>query len=346
MLLFQAYAEPERKKKRETEHPEEAQPFAVLAPQSKSIDILEADDRFASQIAAATKAFSKKGVSDFMSTLTPGAQNAIYASSFAWGYENAARYLKGAMKQEEVKNAADTEERSKAVVESMQRQANADGVGKNVERSSFVFSYYNEDMKETQAQAVSSEAVSERQKHEEKEKERTQLQTLMPLSAREAAGITVAEGNMNAANLYLSESQAELERRKAEEKGERLARLVVVKPHEQRAKAAGEKDAVEVALERKEELAESYLEVEKRLSAAVDKLDALAKDDPASLQEIVDGLPLELRRKLSRKELSKRVLLRRQLVKWLAFARGGRRSVASLTLDRLKKIVSLSSLFR
>jgi hypothetical protein len=109
---------------------------------------------------------SDKSVSDFMATLTPGAQNAIRAYSFAWGYENAIKHVKNAMKLDEVKNAAVTAERSRAVVESLQEQG---GRQKSSEISRFAWSYYNEDMKESQAQSGRSEAMSERSKTEQQE---------------------------------------------------------------------------------------------------------------------------------------------------------------------------------
>jgi len=122
MFIFQTYAD---KKDSEGDH-EENKRFGMKV--GKSVDFLAAamampDEQFAGALVSIDKAFKARGISDFMGTLTPGAQNAIYASSFVWGYENAAKYVQNAMKLDEVKNAANEAERSKIVVESVQQQA-------------------------------------------------------------------------------------------------------------------------------------------------------------------------------------------------------------------------------
>lgn len=69
-------------------------------------------DSVAAEMLSPQAVSKDKDVSDFVSTLTPGAQNAIRAASFAWGYENASKYVKNAMKLDEVKNADNADRKS------------------------------------------------------------------------------------------------------------------------------------------------------------------------------------------------------------------------------------------
>ena len=85
MFIFQAQAE----KKEGGSDTEENKRFGMKV--GKSADFLAAamampDEQFAGALTSIDRAFKARGISAFMNTLTPGAQNAIYASSFVWGY--------------------------------------------------------------------------------------------------------------------------------------------------------------------------------------------------------------------------------------------------------------------
>lgn len=360
MLVFQVYAEPEEKKRKPGDHPPDHLPFGMRAPSDKEPSILPmGEEHFVSVMASVEKSLSKREISTFMNTLTPGAQNAIYASSFVWGYENASRYLKNAMKLEEVKNAADSEERSKLVIENMTKQADAH-TEKNVEGSTAVWSYYNEDMKEAQAISAKSETISQKEKIGDKEKEK-ETQTQVPVNAHEAVGLSVVQESANPALIYCANAHEEIQKQQEAVKKDEMARLVeegkvravaigkdearAVEKQEGRSRAH---EAIDAALERRKELTQEYLEVEKELKAAVDRLDALARDDKENVDKVASMLPKELSVYLRARErqFAKRLLLRKQLVRWIASARSGRKAVLTLPLDKLKKMVGLSSLFR
>lgn len=352
MFIFQLYMEEEESaKKKRGDHPADHTPFAMKAGKGGS-ELLHNDEHFVSVMASVEKSLSKKDISDFMGTLTPGAQNAIYAASFVWGYENAARYLKNAMKVGEVKNAADSEERSKAVIESMQAQAEK-GVEKSKDVSTSVASYYNEDMKETQAVASKSESISQKDKNEEKEKEREQ-QAQIPQNAHEAVGLSVVHGSATPSILYCANAQAEAEQQKQvkaiEAKRESMARLVEAKGGKAgKAEAAGSEGgeaAMDLALERRKEVADEYLRVEAKIMGAIDKLDALS-GEKVNVERLSELLPDELCAYLRRnsRKFAKKAAMRKQLIKWLTASRACRKSVSLLPLDKLKKMVGLSSLF-
>ncbi|MFA6213959.1 MAG: hypothetical protein WC717_01645 [Candidatus Micrarchaeia archaeon] len=189
MFIFQAYAE-----KKESGSEEENRRFGMKV--GKKADFLAAamampDEQFSGALVSIEKTFRAKGISEFMNTLTPGAQNAIYASSFVWGYENAAKYVQNAMKLDEVKNAANESERSKAVVESVQQQAS--GETTNKQASTFAWGYYNEDMKQTQAQSGVSETVTDKEKTKEQMQQQSGI--VMPLNAAEAVSMGVLHGS-------------------------------------------------------------------------------------------------------------------------------------------------------
>ena len=376
MFIFQAYAAKEEEKG-ETDNT----PLGIRVRRLNeflSAKLLDSED-FANAMKQADRLYQNKDLANFISSLTPGAQNAIHAASFAWGYENAAKYVTNAMRLDEVKNAADPMEKSNVVVQSMQNQAQADGQHEKItETSKFAWSYYNEDMKQSQAQATVSEAISEKESMPEREKQQQQLQ--LPVTPADAVSLGIAQNSDHPALIYcaLAAQQAEeqQELRIVAQKKEEMARLVTLKQtgqkiseekhaeqqrlEEKQAQDAklldGQKieaakfsqEAVQIALERKKELEEEYLKVEQQLRAAVDRLDALSRDDREKAEKIAAMLPSELSRHLLlRKErFAKRAALKKQLLKWIAVSKKSRKALLSMPLDRLRKLVDLSSLFR
>jgi len=126
MFLLQVFAE-KRKREEDSERDEDSKRFGMKLRKLQQFlaahlegapipaDAIEVKEAFA----AAEKLFIKDGLSDALSTLTPGAQNAIKAGSFLWGYENAAKYLKNAMKLAEQKGISGIEEKSREVLGSV-----------------------------------------------------------------------------------------------------------------------------------------------------------------------------------------------------------------------------------
>jgi len=293
------------------------------------------------------KMLSDRELSDFLPTLTPGAQNAIYAASFAWGYENAAKCVKGVMKSEEVKNALEGEDKSRAVMESMKSQAHSSQSETQREVSSFVWSYYNEGLKESQAHGSKSEHMTS--------KAATEQQAIAtPLSAREAASLSVSFEAHAPALLYCAAAQQaaeeEKERHIIEAKRSELVRIIT---NRQEKAAAGakvkvEEEAEKIALERREGLVREYEKIERDLKEAVKALDAFSGTNFERFKRVCDMLPEELALALLAKEkgFERRGALRAQLVKWIAFARKGKRQISSISAGRLLKLAALSSLLR
>ena len=351
MFIFQAYAE-----KRDGDS-EEDKRFGMKI--KKTGEFLSAalampDEQFAGALVSIEKTFKAKGISDFMNTLTPGAQNAIYASSFVWGYENAAKYVQNAMKLDEVKNAANEAERSKVVIENVQQQAS--GETKVKAATTFAWGYYNDDMKQSQAQSGSSETLTEK----EKTKEETQQQSgiVMPLNAAEAVSMGIAHSSVAPEMLYCSASgeavQGMHEAKEEEEKRERLERMEGIRPGQPRIIALtpermkAENEVMREAEKRQAELVSEHAEAERKLEAALDRLDTFKRDEPANAKKIAAMLPSELARAIlsGSGKYAKRKALRKKLENWLAFSRSGKSAISTMSLGRLLKVVSLSSLLK
>lgn len=345
MFLFQMQAE----KKEEDEKDErrlgmKAKRAIGEAASENSLSVLA--DGYSSMLQGLLK---DKDVSDFITTLTPGAQNAIRASSFAWGYENAAKYVKNAMKLDEVKNAADAQERSRAVIESVQQQA---GGQKTSEVSKFVWSYYNEDMKESQAQAGRSETLSQHDKQAEAE----QLQ--FPQTAGQAVALSVASHSHTPALLYCADAanvvQQQHESELSAEKREELSRLVSADEKSRAGeRAIGHEDARRrleeanrLALERQQMLLREYENLEKQLSDAAKMMESFNGERRELEEKLSAKLPGTFAHELLSKQLRSKKAALAEIHKWLAFCSEGKKSLLAMPSSKLLKIVSLSSLLR
>ena len=357
MLAFQTYAE---KKESDSEH-EENKRFGMKV--GRGADFLAAamampDEQFSGALESIEKTFKSKGISAFMNTLTPGAQNAIYASSFVWGYENAAKYVQNAMKLDEVKNAANEAERSKVVVESVQQQAS--GETKNKQSSTFAWGYYNDDMKQSQAQSGVTETVTEKEKTREEMQQQSGI--VMPLNASEAVSMGIMHNTASPELLYCSAAGDAVlgmhEKREEDAKRERLEtlegmrpgepRIIVLHSEEERLKAKASPDIMREAEKRQAEIVSEHADVERKPEAALEKLDTFKKDDGANVKKIAAMLPSELARAIlsGSGRYAKRKALRKKLENWLAFSKSGRSSISALSLGRLLKLASLSTLLR
>jgi|GEM_PF-980168 len=237
MFAFQLYA-----KKRDDEDEEERKDYILKVKAGKIKQFLKAhlpsdklasgtDDEIVAVLSETEKMFKKGGISSFMSTLTPGAQNAIYAASFIWGYERAIKYVQNAMKLEQVKNAADQLGRSRTVVESVQSQV-SDQPQKKRETTQAVWSFYNEDLKQTQAQATKTEIMTDKEMLE------SQSKAQLPASPEEAVAMGLESKAQNAAVIYCvqmaaEKMESEQYRIATEEKKKQLAHLEAQQPQKE-----------------------------------------------------------------------------------------------------------------
>ncbi len=354
MFVFQSYAQKQEKEEEEEGSLKNVKQKKKAAEDSAQPQVLTEQISFPK--GEIETVFRKKGVSDFVSTLTPGAQNAIYAASFAWGYENAAKYVKNAMKLEEVKNAADSSEKGQIVLESVQSQAQSEQPQTVKETSKFVWSFYNEDLKEAQASSGKSEHISEKQRAARQE-------LTVPKSAEEAVGASIASGTVNPSLIYCTSAQQAVEsaqeQQMAEQKKTELARLVVAPRERERVaqikkgiegkkKAQVQEEAASLALERRQEVLDEYDKAEKKLDEAIKVLDQVSLDNKEEMKKVISLLPSEISRVALRRDtlMSRKIALRAQLVKWLAFSKDGKASLLSMPGARLLKLVSLSSLLK
>jgi len=388
MFLLQVFAE-KRKREEDSERDEDSKRFGMKLRKLQQFlaahlegapipaDAIEVKEAFA----AAEKLFIKDGLSDALSTLTPGAQNAIKAGSFLWGYENAAKYLKNAMKLAEQKGISGIEEKSREVLGSVQKQA----AGQNErmrESEKIIWTFYNEALKDFQAQAAATEIMVEKLGSE---RELPQV----PLSAKDAIASALGQQSVYPALIYCTnmlEIQRELEveqQRQATEikKGE-LERLVsaqqeihAMSPDQKKDLRTAQEELrkkeaepvvipdtrqrneekllvpqpeLSLALKRHEELLREYEQAEKALEKTIEQLELVRSNDTERIKAIIDSsLPPSLSQLLTgKKELVKRSALIKQLKKWLAFARKGSSELAAMQPGRIAKLLSLSSLLK
>lgn len=332
-----------------------------FAEDSASLSVIV--DGMAAEMLSPHKVIRDKEAEDFAATLTPGAQNAIHAASFAWGYENATKYLKNAMKLEEVKNADNIAERSKAVIESMSAQAGQNE--KSSEVSKFVWGYYNEDLKDTQAQAGKTEAITEKSRAGETGKLQELRQETMRMSvqtpSQEAVASSICAGTLSPSLIYCAGAHQEAalaqEQRAAEQKREELSRLISpehAKAARHGAESEEEKtrgliaDPASLALARRDEESEEFEKAEKRLKDAISALDKLPEGEKDIQKKIAAMLPAEISRYIlaHEKKLAKRKALRAQLSKWAAFSSASKKALDAMPASRLIKLASLSSFLR
>jgi len=376
MLVFQA----QKEKKKEGEPLTATQRQFLESATAAEFPLISDSEEFASAISAIDKSFKAHGLSDFISTLTPGAQNAIYAASFAWGYENAERHVKSAMKLAEANGAASSEEKSRAVMDSLQKSESS---GSQSEISKAIWSFYNEDMKETQVQTAKSETITE--------KEKAVHEMCVPQTASEAVAMGISQESLSPAVLYCASSQQAVEQQHAEQlevqKKEEMARLVtpgqlseaekktaheaVIEDARQLRVQIEEKKKMEeemktpqiqallakngvseevalAALIRKEEVLREIAENERAIKQTLKALESLRTDDEEQLKKLISKLlPPVLAYDLLRRKNAffKRINISRQLSRWLAFCGESKKKLAKMPLSRLIKLVSLSKLF-
>ena len=336
----------------------------------------------ASAVRQAEKYFEKNNLDEFMSTLTPGAQDIIKAGSFLWGYENAAKYLKNAMKMADEKNIGSIEDRSREVLQSVQEQA----LGENEhvrESEKIIWTYYNESLKDFQSQSSKTEIMVDKSLIEK------ELQNV-PLTAKEAVAASIEEKSAYPALLYctsMKEIEAELEQQQSnaigERKKEEVARLVgpqetpvAEKPQsavaqKQEIKVAEKEPrtvtpdiaqssekkgkppevsepALAVALHHQDEITVEYERTIRAIQKVLSQLELIQEGDSARLKMLLEtNLPPQLSQSLLRKkDFQSRIALQKQLKKWVAFCRKGKGEISNLPPGRIAKLLSLSSLLK
>ncbi|MEM4554741.1 MAG: hypothetical protein QXT25_02745 [Candidatus Anstonellaceae archaeon] len=329
MFVFQLQAH----KKKENEEQTAMQRQFLQSSFLEQAPIFSDSKDFEGSLSVIEKSFRKHGIADFITTLTPGAQNAIYAASFAWGYENAARYVRGAMKLSEVQNAQSIEEKSKAVLENIQKQASQE---KEVDISPIIWSFYNEDMKETQVETSRSQSFTE--------KEKMKQQITMPQDSHQAIASGIMQNSLTPLILYCAAQEATAEANKREE----LARLLFTQAQQLEIKGQKESDPEQIVLKHKEEILQQLKVTENQIQQTIKMIEKTKEEDQERLKQILQKhLPLLLSLELihGQKKLRK-AALKRQLQKWLAFCSSASSRLSSLPLGKLIKLVSLAKLFR
>jgi hypothetical protein len=101
-------------------------------------------------------------------------------------------------------------------------------------------------------------------------------------------------------------------------------------------------------MQRKEEMVREYQKLERDLQSAIRLLDKFTEQEKDKVKKIASMLPSELARFLTMNEklYSRKIALRAQLSKWLAFSRQSKDSLSKLNAPRLLKLASLSALLR
>ena len=388
MLIFQVFAD--KKKKEDEDESERHDPrFGMrLRKVAKFLKAhleggeipLEAAE-VAAAVRQAEKYFEKNDLSEFMSTLTPGAQNAIYAGSFLWGYENAAKYVKNAMKIAEAKNDS-TLGTSKEVLTSVQEQASHQNERVR-ESEKIIWTFYNESLKDFQKQVSSTEIMVD--------KPELQAQSA-PLTAQDAVAQSIEQNSNYPSLLYcvsMSGIERELEEQKsdllAEKKKEELVRLETAQPavkgdeaEKVQVRAAQEAlrkeinslasvpdikqkadqllpdlsavsgPALAASTKRHQETIAEFGRQERAMQETLKELEVIRENDYARIKATISAnLPPGLSQAiLQKKELSKRLALQKQLKKWLTFCRKGRGYLSRIPPGKMAKLLSLTQLLK
>lgn len=307
----------------------------------------------------AEKLFEKKGYSNFLQTLTPGAQNAIYAASFAWGFENASRALSGAMEQKQVQDAESKSEKSTAVVKSMCENAQEGGQVQQ-QAVNFVWSYYNEDLKHAQATAATSEILvenlgarqkggiqqgSERQQEgiSELQKQVQPIPQIIQTETQKQAEQVLSQCIMQN-DLSRSFEICAAERIQNAQQGKNAQGIEIVQSNPLQQK-------IEISEEKRAAMLEEY---SKAIAATEQKIEQLQDADAKNLQKLEELVQKEpklpegiLKRiaSLKKEDKGKRAYLS-MLKKELLGLQKGRSTLSSLTGGALSKMLSLKSLLQ
>lgn len=305
-----------------------------------------------SDMKEAEKLFEKKGYSNFLQTLTPGARNAIYAASFAWGFENASRALSGAMEQKEVQDAQSKGEKSTTVVKSMCENAQ-DGGQVQQQAVNFVWSYYNEDLKHAQATAAKSEIMVEH--IGTKQRQGVQQPGDLQSQSQPIPQIIQTETQKQAEQV-LSQCimQNDLSRSFEICAAERVQNAQQEKQNAQRIEIVQN-----VSIQQKTEISEEkraamLAEYDKAISSLEQKIEQLQNADSKDLQKLEElvqkepKLPEGILKRLSalkKEDKGKRAYIA-MLKKELLGLQKGRSTLSSLTGGALSKMLSLKSLLQ
>ncbi|MCX8197131.1 MAG: hypothetical protein N3G80_02335 [Candidatus Micrarchaeota archaeon] len=332
MFIFQM----QMHKKKENEEQTSMQRQFLQSAFPEIIPISDSKDA-ESLMSIVERSFKKHGIADFLSTLTPGTQNAIYAASFVWGYENAARYVKNAMKLSEVQSAKTVEEKSKALIESVQKQAAQE---KETDISHVIWSFYNEDMKESQIESARSQTFFEKHKQ--------QQELLIPQDGQQAVVSGILQNSLSPLLLYCASSQQHAESEKKEE----FAKLFMPQPAVQlQVKTPQEKEETEseqLVIKNKEEVLQQLKITEEQLKQAQMLIEKVEKDNQSRLKEILQKhlpplLYLEL---FGQSKALRKLAVKKQLQKWLAFCSSAQKQLSIFPAGKLIKLALLSKLFR
>jgi len=258
------------------------------------------------------------------------------------------------MKTEEVKNITDPVEKSRAFIENLDAQIQK--IEKNTEVSKIIWSYYNEDLKDVQTYFSKSEAITEKPKIAETEK------VFVPSNVNEALSISLASSTYSPLLYYCIGSpdilQSEKELKAINLKREELINMLKTenpvavsleeKKLEQEISKKLNTELEKSIMQRKDELVARLEQYEKDIEKAIRVLDKFSEQEQEKVKKIASLLPSELREFLLKNEnlFTKKLALRIQLSKWLAFSRKSKKALSGLNPARILKFASLLNLLK
>ncbi|MBS3069201.1 hypothetical protein J4441_02435 [Candidatus Micrarchaeota archaeon] len=347
MLIFQVFAQKQQQ-----------QGEAPVRESGEGENIFHPAQFLQSDMKAAEKLFEKNGYSHFLQTLTPGAKNAVYAASFAWGFENASRALSGAMEQQSAQAQSDKISRSTSVVKGM-CDAAAENSLAQPQAVSFVWSFYNEDLKSSQATASKSEIMVEDNVGSAQKPVQGQHAGIGELQAQPMQQIVQAQVQMQMQEVLsqciqqgdLSRSFEVCAAQQAQQSAQQSAQKIEIEKAQQM--QTQQVQAQQAKLEISEEKRVAMLaEYDKAISALEQKIEEIKNADARDLQkleELVQKEPrlpkgiLKLLSSLKKEERGKRAYIA-LLKKELLGLQKGRSVLSTLTGSSLSKMLSLKSL--
>ncbi len=267
--------------------------------------------------------FATSDCADYVASLSPSAQAAIHTSSFLIGYDNAHRAVKKAMSETTLKSAASVKEKSDFTVQAVADYANTKS-SQISHAASFVWSYYNEDLKNQDAyvaKSASSFMVAEASGEELSKQANFALEkTVADLSIAPSYQFCIAQAG-------------------GQEEAHAQPTIVPVQVLEQKEARL----SVQISEKRREELVKQYDIAIAQVQESVEKMNKSNDADKRAIREIISApMPRSITDalKLIPPEQKNRKIVLMILLGRLDFLRRGRSEILSLTGKKLAALVS------
>jgi hypothetical protein len=268
--------------------------------------------------------FAGSDCAQYVEGLAPSAQAAIYASSFLIGYDNTHKAVKKAMSETSLKASSTVEERSDFTVQAVADYANTK-TSQMSRAASFVWSYYNEDLKSQDAylaKSASSFMVAEASTEE------------LSKSAQTALEKTISDQNIMHSYQFCIANAG------GQEEGvlQKQPLAVPIKAEEKEPKLQAQ-----LSEKRRDELLRHYDLAIAQVQEGAEKAEKAADSDKRAIEQIISSrmpLPVSEALKLVPPEQKSRKIVLKILLGRLAFMRRGRSDIAGLTTKKLAALVS------